>query len=189
MCQRMQHTLQTQPCSESTEICCVKTWKRESKEYKDRTAETLPSSRSPMSATASPPPLFDGSCSALWGLWGMDGENMTMFAVFVGHGEEQRWEVWVWKCLTQGCPCSWGGLASSWGDARSCCDRILLLLVTVFVPGETLLIEGYDDLRALIIGLFGEDKIGLIRVFPARDEEPKPVFKMCSERCISAQVR
>merc|ERR1739838_1269859 len=33
---------------------------------------------------------------------------------------------------------------------------ILLLLVTVFVPGETLLVEGYDDLWALQIGLFGK---------------------------------
>lgn len=47
-------------------------------------------------------------------------------------------------------------------------DSILLLLVAVFVPGEALLIEGYNYLWALMIGLLGEHEIGLFGVFPAR---------------------
>lgn len=51
---------------------------------------------------------------------------------------------------------------------RSRADRILLLFVTVFMPGETFLIEGYNYLWALMIGLLGEHEISLLRVFPTR---------------------
>lgn len=50
-------------------------------------------------------------------------------------------------------------------------DSVFLLLVTVFVPGETFLIECYDNLWALMIGLLSKHKISLIRVFPARDKD------------------
>lgn len=77
---------------------------------------------------------------------------------------------------------------------RSCADCILLLLVTVFVPGEAFLIEGYDYLWALMIGLPGKHKISLLRVFPARakknnkknKQKKKFVFKSSSEVWISA---
>lgn len=51
---------------------------------------------------------------------------------------------------------------------RSRTDRILLLFVTVFMPGETFLIEGYNYLWALMIGLLGKHEISLLRVFPTR---------------------
>lgn len=54
---------------------------------------------------------------------------------------------------------------------HSCGDSILLLLVTVFMPGETFLIEGYDYLWALMIGLLGKHQIGLLRVFPAGEKD------------------
>jgi len=73
----------------------------------------------------------------------------------------------VKKCLTQGCPCSGGGPVFP-SDEHSSANRVLLLLVTVFMPGETFLIEGYDDLWALMIGFLGKHEIRLIRVFPAR---------------------
>lgn len=50
-------------------------------------------------------------------------------------------------------------------------DSILLFLVTVFMPGETFLIEGYNYLWALMIGLLGKHKISLLRVFPARGKK------------------
>lgn len=56
---------------------------------------------------------------------------------------------------------------------RSRTDRILLLFVTVFMPGETFLIEGYNYLWALMIGLLGKHEISLLRVFPARTTTKK----------------
>lgn len=72
---------------------------------------------------------------------------------------------------------------------RSRTDSVLLLLVTVFMPGETFLIEGYDNLWALMIGLLGKHKISLIRVFPASNKDQSLSLKGSSELCISAQVR
>lgn len=46
-------------------------------------------------------------------------------------------------------------------------DCILLLLITLFVPGEALLVEGYYYLRTFVIGFLGEHQISLLRVFPA----------------------
>lgn len=68
------------------------------------------------------------------------------------------------KCLTQGCPCS-----GAFPLENSRADGILLLLVAVFMPGQTLLVKGYDYLWALMIGLLGKDEISLIRIFPERD--------------------
>jgi len=70
------------------------------------------------------------------------------------------------KYLTQGSPCSGGDSLFPPEVMHSRADSILFLLVTVFMPGETLLIEGYDYLWALMIGLLGKHKISLIRVFP-----------------------
>lgn len=41
-------------------------------------------------------------------------------------------------------------------------NGILLLLVTVFMPSEALLVEGYDDLWTLMIGLLGKNEIRFI---------------------------
>lgn len=62
-------------------------------------------------------------------------------------------------------------------------DSILLLLVTVFMPGKTFLIEGYNYLWALMIGLLGKHEISLLRIFPARKH--KNVFKINSGVCAS----
>lgn len=56
-----------------------------------------------------------------------------------------------------------------WFPSRT--DSILFLLVTIFMPGETLLVECYYYLWALMIGLLGKHKISLLRVFPAWGKE------------------
>lgn len=56
-------------------------------------------------------------------------------------------------------------------EINSSTDCILLLLVTVFMPGETFFIESYDNLWALVIGILCKHKIGLIRVFPAGEKK------------------
>lgn len=71
------------------------------------------------------------------------------------------------KSLTQGCPCS-GAFPLEATHSRA--DRVLLLLVAIFVPGETLLVEGYDYLWALMIGLLGEHEISFIRIFPFHEK-------------------
>lgn len=47
----------------------------------------------------------------------------------------------------------------------------LFLFVTVLVPGEALLVEGDDYLRALVIGFFGKHQVCLIRVLPMNEIE------------------
>lgn len=91
------------------------------------------------------------------------------------------------KYLTQGSPLQWRRFPVNLLPPEvmhSHTDCILLLLVTVFVPGETLLIEGYDYLWALMIGFLGEHEISLIRVFPARHKDQSLSLEL-AQNCAS----
>lgn len=66
---------------------------------------------------------------------------------------------------------------------RSRGDHILLLFVTVFMPGETFLIEGYNYLWALMIGLLGKHEISLLRVFPTKKNTKK-----VSNNCVDCMM-
>ena len=150
--------------------------KIEGKEYEDRTAET----RTPVAyhpCPLQPLLLSDGSFSAVWALVlqrGMNGDKTTVSTVYVLLSDMVKGEDGRFGCekyLTQKVVPAVEEVLFPPEVMHSCGDSILLLLVTVFMPGETFLIEGYDYLWALMIGLLGKHQIGLLRVFPAGEKD------------------
>jgi hypothetical protein len=55
-----------------------------------------------------------------------------------------------------------------------CTPSVLGLLVGVRVPGQPLLVELDDDLRAFDVGLAGGDEVRLVRVLPLHEEHQLP---------------
>lgn len=84
------------------------------------------------------------------------------------------------KCLTEGLSLQRRRSRVLLRLMPSCTDSVLLLLVAVFMPGETFLIESYDNLWTLMIGLLGKNEISLVGVFPARDEDGFKIISIAS---------